>query len=63
MFACFQGALLLYLSLGLLAVMLQNLGNERKVKVCALKCERIIAGNSTEKRGRVQPCSEAPELR
>lgn len=45
MFACFQGALLIYLSLGLLAHMLQNLGNERKVKVFVLKCERIIAGN------------------
>lgn len=43
MFACFQGALLIYLSLGLLAHMLQNLGNERKVKVFVLKCERIIA--------------------
>lgn len=63
MFACFQGALLIYLSLELLAHRLQNLGNERKVKVFVLRCERISAGNSTEKRDRVQPCSEAPELK
>lgn len=60
----FRGAPPDFLVLGTFwPTMLQNLGKEGKIKAFVVKCERTIPGNSTEKRGRVQPCSEAPELK